>query len=229
MFEMSVNLEKMIGNNVPTIGAVRDTLTVPVSLKLLRLNELCDLYMDLIESVERRQVDQKFRSDFLAYMYTCYAIRLYIVCDSNRLRTSFPQWKRISVPAVWATILDLVGEAVDVDTNIVIVPKADIQIDELMSMEQLAKFNIYLRSFSRSLVLVDFPSERKGNLDFMSKVVVNNEILSYRRENHPAYALLTSIIQKETNEAVFLNMCRVTYGTLENAWYFASSTVTNHD
>jgi len=225
---MSFNLEELAGNTLPTCGAVQETLTVPVDIKILKLDEISELYVNNIEAIEKRIMDQQFRDNFTRYLYTTFVIRMYHVTGDAKGMRSYPMWRSIKVPTFWAALLGMIGTAADINTNIIIVPSVTVELNMLMSGDELFKFNVLLRSFIRSLGLVDFPTEQKGDISFMSKIVLANEIRGYRREDHPIYALLSSIISKETAEVAFLNMCRLSYGSLENAWYHVAEVVVKH-
>jgi len=225
---MSYNLEELVGNSLPTCGAVQETLTVPVDIKILKLNDISELYVNNIEAIEKKVMDQRFRDEFTRYLYTTFVVRMYSVTGDVKNMRSYPMWRSIKVPTFWAALLGMIGTATDINTNIIIIPSVVVDLSMLMSGDELMKFNVYLRSFIRSLGLVDFPVEQKGDVSFMSKIVLENEIRGYRREDHPIYALLSSIISKETVETAFQNMCRLSYGTLENAWYHVTDVVIKH-
>lgn len=121
--------------------------------------------------------------------------------------------RQYSVPSFLAAYLLGIGKAEDHEFGLRLLPQATKA--ELLDPEQMKKMSTMIRALRDAFRPVDFPMDREGNVEFMSKFTLGKAVQSYRARDHVVSAFLSSVIQKTIRDEVILQLSTVIYGDVQ--------------
>jgi len=197
------------GNESP----IRPTLrSVPVAIEILDIKDIGDAYsLEVDRKYKMTKVSNQFDVEtFEKYVRTLLVLRVDHVMKKREFRDY--DLRLYAVPSFVAALLINIGEADDMDYGVRLYPVIDYSKEDLLSKEQMRTQSSLIRALRDAFKPVDFPLHRDGNLDFMSKFVIDTAIKSYRPRDHVVYAFMTAVLQKTISDSLFLEMSTVTYG-----------------
>lgn len=132
--------------------------------------------------------------------------------ESNALRPNV----RLAVPAFFTCVLGAIGESVDRERRLRLIPKwDDLDAGPFLTFEDMQRISAELVAYESIGFEYGegYHRDTDGTWEFMSLVVMENKVLGHRREEHtPTDALLASVVGVRGLEAILLP--RINYGDL---------------
>lgn len=202
-------------NGIQVTGT-RRIINVPLLINPLLIREFAEAHVAVMESVEiGRRIDENEVDNLEAFLYTSLAMRVFQTNGiDGKLFKEYTYLGEIMIPAVWAQIIDGVGNVFDPETSIQLTVTMDVDEKKRLPASQFHSYLRHLKGYQKSMVLVPWPKGKTGSLPFMSKVLISEEIKSFRGADSPVYAFLSSIVSKELIQGVCDDVFRFDYGTL---------------
>jgi len=208
--------------------------TFQVGALVMRPRELnVRITMDNLQTVlshYAQQVESKYHSIRAASMFEIGELDRYVrtltwlrVQRVNRKVEQSYDVRVYPVPALIALILRQIGRVHDDAYGFDIVPQMD-KPEDIMGHSEALGFSKVIRSFREAFSIEEFPTTgESGDPMFMSKVILNAVVLSYRRDDPQLYAYLAYLAGNTLVEAAASSHFFVTYG--DCAWYDNDSPV----
>jgi len=208
--------------------------TFQVGALVMRPRELnVRITMDNLQTVlthYAQQVESKYHSIREASMFEIGDLNRYVktltwlrVQRINRKVDRSYDVRDYAVPALIALILRQIGKVHDDEFGFDIVPKMD-KPNDVMDHSEASKFSKVIRRFREAFSIEEFPmTGEDGDTMFMSKVILNAVVLSYRRDDPQLYAYLAYLAGNTLVEEAARSHFFVTYG--DCTWYDRSSPV----
>jgi hypothetical protein len=148
--------------------------------------------------------------DMDRYLRTLVLVRVKMVC---REKVDFGWKDTIAIPAFFALLLSKIGKSTDYTLGVTIVPKFDDLSFDPMEFKEVRAFSNKLFSASRRFrfeLSTQLPRDLKGDWEFMSMQLFEDQIRHHTGEAAPYKAVLASVFAWKGLEAVLLP--RVIYG-----------------
>jgi len=205
-------LDLWIAKRFGFISPVRQGLReVEVKVDVLDLDDIVDAYAF---EVDRKYTMTKTSSaldlDILKRFFTTLLVLRIDHILRGRAFTNYDV-RRYSVPAFLAVYLLGLGIVEDHDFGLILKPVCE-KPDNMLTPEEMAKVSTLIRALRDAFRPVDFPMDRNGNLEFMSKYTLDLAVKSYRARDHVVSAFLSSVITKTIVDHVVLTLSTVNYG-----------------
>jgi len=194
------------------VSPVRTSLReVKVEIDVTDLEDIIDAY---ILEVDRKYVMTKISNQLDPEILKMYLMTLLILrIDYVTREKKFKDYdlRRYSVPAFLAAYMLGIGRVEDQEFGLILTPVYT-STSGMLSPDEMAKFSNLIRALRDAFRPVDFPTDWKGNIEFMSKFTLNLAVKSYRGRDHVVSAFLSSVISKTVRDEVVLALSTVTYG-----------------
>ena len=130
----------------------------------------------------------------------------------------FPEWrvaKALLLTAWLEYTMTCVGEVIDSDRGLDIIPVCSEQYDMTKALETSAKLRVFKAD---GLVLLQdaFPRTKEGDVDTMSMAVIGDYVYSQNKEAHPIASYVAAYLGfKLKEEAAFKMLYRVRYDDID--------------
>lgn len=195
----------------------------PIRPKLREVEVLVDIEdVDEIVSAYYEEAQRKYVGPNVLNILDIDSVKKYItmlialrVDFVNRTR-KYKEYdlRTYQVPAFVAALLMPIGPADDQEFGIHLKPKCE-EPKEKLTPDDMRKISRVISALKDAFRPVFFPLRREGDVSFMSKFVIENEVRSYRGRDHVYDAFLTAITKKHIIDDVILQLSTVHYGSVE--------------
>jgi len=205
-------LESWVTKRFGFVSPVRQELrTVDVKIDVLDLDDIVDAYaFEVDRKYAMTKISAALDLDILKrYLTMLLILRIDLV--NREKKFGLYDIRRYAVPAFLAAYLLSVGIVEDHDFGLLLRPTYD-KPDNLLTPEEMIKVSTMIRALRDAFRPVDFPTNRDGNLEFMSKYTLDMAVKSYRTRDHVVSAFMSSVISKTIRDEVILTLSTVNYG-----------------
>jgi hypothetical protein len=172
--------------------------------------------LNLASAQEIEGVDSVFKlEDMHSYLRTLVQVRVKMV---NRERVDFSWKDTIAIPAFFCLLLSKVGKATDYTLGVTIIPTFDHSDFVPMSFSDVRQFSNKLMAASKRFkfeIATQLPRDLKGDWEFMSMQLVEEQIRHHSGDPAPYKAVLASVFAWKGLNTILLP--RVIYG-YTNTW-----------
>lgn len=197
------------------------TLTVEVPMELSGMEESLasllrgEMYR-IAGPVGSASVDEISVGDIQKYLSTLVVMRVMHVNNASAPWYSVYRrmYGRLAVPTFWYQVLICIGEALDRDYMIRLIPTTAATANNLLSIERLQQISDLLTMLEpQGMRIVNgLPKGEEGELGFMAMSHADQVTKSYRRDTHPVFAFLAAFFNTKKVEEVLGALVRITYG-----------------
>jgi len=205
-------LETWVSKRFGFASPVRQFLReVVVMIDVLDLEEIVEAYaLEVDRKYVMTRLSNNLDIDILRrYLMTLLVLRIDFVNRDKKYAKY--DLRSYAVPAFLAAYLLGIGRVEDHDFGLLLIPKCEVPSD-MLTPDEMYRFSRQIRALRDAFRPVDFPSDRVGNLEFMSKFTLDEAVKSYRPRDHIVSAFMASVIRKTIRDDVILVLTTVTYG-----------------
>lgn len=177
------------------------------------LSLVAEAYLTNVEKVYRgtNMVGELNAEDLHRYFKTLVWLRVQQV-TTNRLEGH--DVRAYAIPAFVGLLLHNIGTVHDDDYGFTLVPSME-KPEDALDVKEMLRISKAIRSLRDAFQPVDFPlRSMRGSVEFMSKAVIGNVVMSYRAHDAQVYAYLAALVNQLILEEASKPFYYVTYGDL---------------
>lgn len=230
-----MNLEQVFQDNFQPVLA-RNSVDVRVKIETSSLfTDAAKVYSLEADRVMRFTSNERFQitpAEFQSYFETLLWLRVKHVNSEQDATTRLyrNKFRTFVIPAFVSILINSVGIAKDVDFGFRFIPEMNVELDRLMSVEDMIALSDKLSVLNMeglTCVETGLSTYETGDLNIMAVLNIQGEILSYKK-NHPVYGFYAAFFNSTLlADTISPSILRIRYGSVNDYQAYVTQIVRN--